>query len=125
MSNLLLLLFGMREAVTGPNPNSEVGVTNCSCFCNRNCDNLCNIVGGKPLMAITFLLIHSFILETYIAYLQETTTQRRSQLSHGLKRRASERCKIWKGGPSEGTAAQMGHVSDSEHVTVFLNRVFL
>src|SRR6218665_3526686 len=30
---------------------------------------------------------HSFILKTYIAPLQETTTQRRSQPSHGQKRR--------------------------------------
>src|SRR6218665_3103011 len=49
--------------------------------------------------------IHSFILETYIAPLQETTTQRRSQPSHGQKR-TSERCKIWKGGPSARNAAQ-------------------
>src|SRR6218665_401714 len=33
------------------------------------------------------LFIHSFILKTYIAPLQETTTQRRSQPSHGQKRR--------------------------------------
>src|SRR6218665_1656009 len=33
------------------------------------------------------LFIHSFILETYIAPNQETTTQRRSQPSHGQKRR--------------------------------------
>src|SRR6218665_3227250 len=41
--------------------------------------------------------IHSFIHSfwTYIAPLQETTTQRRSQPSHGQKRRTSERCKIW------------------------------
>src|SRR6218665_881285 len=44
--------------------------------------------------------IHSFVLETYIAPLQETTTQRRSQPSHGHKRKTSKRCKIWKGGPS-------------------------
>ena len=50
-------------------------------------------------------LLLSFILETYIAPLQETT-QRRSQPSHGQRRSTSERCKIWKGGPSEGTAAQ-------------------
>ena len=30
---------------------------------------------------------HSFILETYIAPLQETTTQRRSQPSHGQKKK--------------------------------------
>src|SRR6218665_3577620 len=52
--------------------------------------------------------IHSFIHETYIALLQETTTQRRSQPSHGQKRRTSERCKIWKGGPSGRNAAQRG-----------------
>src|SRR6218665_35110 len=45
---------------------------------------------------------HSFILETYIAPLQET--QRRSQPSHGQIRRASERCKTWKGGPPERNA---------------------
>src|SRR6218665_843886 len=32
-------------------------------------------------------IIHSFILETYIAPLQETTTQRRSQPSHGQKKK--------------------------------------
>src|SRR6218665_2471358 len=52
--------------------------------------------------------IHSFILETYIAPRQETTTQRRPQPSHGQKRRTSERCKIWKGGPSARNAAQRG-----------------
>jgi len=35
----------------------------------------------------TYLFIHSFILETYIAPLQDTTTQRRSQPSHGQRRR--------------------------------------
>src|SRR6218665_1041604 len=50
---------------------------------------------------------HSFILETYIEPLQETTTQRRSKPSH-LPRRTSERFKIWKGEPPEGTAAQRG-----------------
>src|SRR6218665_3994321 len=56
-----------------------------------------------------FMLIHSFILETYIAPLQETrpTTQRCSQPSHGQKR-TSERCKIWKGGPSARNADQSG-----------------
>src|SRR6218665_491470 len=52
--------------------------------------------------------IHSFILETYIAPLQETTTQRRPQPSHGQKRRTSEKCKIWKGRPSARNAAQRG-----------------
>jgi len=33
--------------------------------------------------------IHSFILETYIAPVEETTTQRRSQPSHGQKRRTT------------------------------------
>jgi len=54
------------------------------------------------------LFLHSFILETYIAPLQETTTQRRSQPSHGQKTRTSERCRIWKGGPSARNAAQRG-----------------
>ena|SRR6218665_576478 len=47
-----------------------------------------------------FTFIHSFILETYIAPLQDTTTQRRSQPSHDLRRKTSWRCKIWKGRPS-------------------------
>src|SRR6218665_3533715 len=34
--------------------------------------------------------IHSFILETYIAPLKETTTQRRSQSSQGQKKDSSE-----------------------------------
>src|SRR6218665_671331 len=60
-------------------------------------------------MLITFFVnFHSFILETYIAPLQETTTQRRAQPSHGQKGRTSERCKIWKGGPSARNAAQRG-----------------
>src|SRR6218665_4018783 len=50
--------------------------------------------------------IHSFILETYIEPLRETTTQRRSQPSHEQKRRTSERCKILKGGSSARNAAQ-------------------
>src|SRR6218665_2752877 len=61
-----------------------------------------------PVNKFHLFLIHSFILETYIAPLQETTTQRRSQPSHGQKRRTSERCKIWKGGPSARNAAQRG-----------------
>ena len=54
------------------------------------------------------LFIHSFILETYIAPHQETTTQRRYQPSDRQRRWTWKRCKIWKGGPSEGTAAQRG-----------------
>src|SRR6218665_1017619 len=68
-----------------------------------------------PLNSITMqynisaaIFIHSFILETYIVPLQETTTQGCSQPSHRQKRRTSERCKIWKGGPSAGNAAQRG-----------------
>jgi len=41
--------------------------------------------------------IHSFILETYIAPLQDTTTQRRSQPIHGQRRKNWGRCKNWKG----------------------------
>ena len=52
--------------------------------------------------------LHSFIMETYIAPLQDITTQRCSQSSHGQRRRNSGRCKIWKGGPSAGNAAQGG-----------------
>jgi len=47
-------------------------------------------------------------LEIYIEHLKETTTQSRSQPSHGQKRRTWERCKIWKGGPSATNAAQRG-----------------
>ena len=39
---------------------------------------------------------------------QETTTQRRFQPSHGQRRRTSESCKIWNGGPSAKNAAQRG-----------------
>src|SRR6218665_1744232 len=63
---------------------------------------------AKVLKIMMYEFIHSFILETYIAPLQETTTQRCSQPSHGQKRRTSERCKIWKGGPSARNAAQRG-----------------
>src|SRR6218665_3964934 len=51
---------------------------------------------------------YSFILETYIAPFQETATQRRFQPSQGQRRRTSERCKLWKGGPSARNAAQRG-----------------
>jgi len=54
---------------------------------------------------------YSFIHET-IASLQETTTQMHSEPSHRLKRRTWERCKIWKDGPSEGTAAQKATFSE-------------
>src|SRR6218665_28759 len=56
------------------------------------------------IMSSGIMFINSFILETYMAPLQETTTQRRSQPSHGQKK-TSERCKIWKGGPSARNAA--------------------
>src|SRR6218665_2373049 len=52
---------------------------------------------GLPFELCIFprtLFIHSFILETYIAPLQDTTTQRHSMPSHGQRRRTSERCKI-------------------------------
>src|SRR6218665_3803706 len=51
--------------------------------------------------------IHSFVLETYIEPLQETTTQRCSQPSHGQRRRTSERFKIRKGGHSARNAAHI------------------
>ena len=44
----------------------------------------------KALVALVVLVvvfIHSFILETYIAPLQDTTTQRRSQPNNGQRRR--------------------------------------
>jgi len=50
--------------------------------------------------------IHSFI--TYIAPLQDTTTQRRSQLSHGQRRRTWGRYKIWKGRSSARNAVRQG-----------------
>jgi len=46
----------------------------------------------------SFWNIYSFILETYTAPLQETTTQNRSQPSHGERRRTWQRCTIWRGG---------------------------
>src|SRR6218665_2343222 len=58
--------------------------------------------------SISAIVIHSFILETYVAPLQETTTQRRSQPSHEQNTRTSERCKIWKSGPSARNTAQRG-----------------
>src|SRR6218665_870822 len=67
---------------------------------------------------------NSFILETYIAPLQETTTQRRSQPSHGQKRRTSERCKIWKGGPSARNAAQRGDHSMLMDPQPNINKIF-
>src|SRR6218665_1405498 len=49
--------------------------------CNTTNKNTIHLYNNK------IRTIHSFILETYIAPLQETTTQRRSQPSHGQKRR--------------------------------------
>ena len=40
--------------------------------------------------------------------LPEIATQRHSQPSTEQRIRTSKRCKIWKGGQSEGTAAQRG-----------------
>jgi len=42
----------------------------------------------------SFILIRSFILETYIAPLQDTTTRRRPEPSHGQRRNISwhKRC---------------------------------
>jgi len=57
-----------------------------------------------------YLSIHTLILDTYIGPLPETTTQRRFQPSHGQRRMTSERCKIWKGGPSARNAAQRGDI---------------
>jgi len=51
--------------------------------------------------------INSFILETYIAPLQETTSQRRSQPSRSQSRKTSERCIIWKGRPSTRNAVSV------------------
>jgi len=67
-------------------------------YLSRNC------LEYKYTNADAISFIHSFI-ETYIAPLQESTTQKRSQPSHG-QRRTWERCKIWRDGLSEGTAAQ-------------------
>src|SRR6218665_1069936 len=50
-----------------------------------------------------FTFIHSFILETYIAPLQETTTQRRSQPSHGQKEGLQRDVKFGRVGHQQGT----------------------
>src|SRR6218665_3289462 len=42
---------------------------------------------GTAVHSFIYSFIHSFILETYIAPLQETTTQRHSQPSHRQRRR--------------------------------------
>jgi len=54
------------------------------------------------LFCVFIFFIRSFILESYIAPLKDTTTQRRSQPRHGHLRRTSGRCKIWKGGHCQG-----------------------
>src|SRR6218665_2905099 len=81
--------------------------TRCS-KCSSTCKARTNIKQFSVYIDTYIDYIHSFILETYIAPLQETTTRRRSQPSHGQKRRTSERCKIWKGVPSARNAAQRG-----------------
>ena len=58
--------------------------------------------------SIIHSFMHSFILETYIAPLQDTTTQGRSQPSQGQGRRTWGRCKILKGRSSARNAAQQG-----------------
>jgi len=55
-----------------------------------------------------YSFIHSFIPETYIAPLQDITTQRRSQPSHGQRRRIWGRCKILKGRSLARNTAQRG-----------------
>jgi len=56
--------------------------------------------GAASVHAVAWLrfflcsFIRSFILKTYIAPLQETTTQRRSQPSHGQKRKTWERLSV-------------------------------
>jgi len=52
--------------------------------------------------------IHSFIHSLILAPLQETTTRRHSQLSCGQRRMTSEKCNIWKGGPSARKAVNKG-----------------
>src|SRR6218665_2032543 len=47
--------------------------------------------------------LHSFILEIYIAPLQETTTQRRSQPSHGQKEGLQRDVKFGRVGHQQGT----------------------
>ena len=59
-------------------------------------------------LSLVHYFLHSFILETYIAPLQDTTTQKRSQPSHGQRRKTWEKCNIWKGGSSARNAAQHG-----------------
>ena len=69
--------------------------------------------------------IHSFILETYIAPLQDNTTQRRSQPSHGQRRRTWGRCKIWKGRSAGRNAAQKGDHSRSLKTHIILSFNFV
>src|SRR6218665_2363653 len=52
---------------------------------------------GIEVQNCTHLAFHSFILETYIVPLQDTTTQKRTQHSHCQRRKTSRKCKIWKG----------------------------
>src|SRR6218665_5996 len=66
-----------------------------SIYCSVQLDTL------KEFMK-RYSIIHLVILETYIAPLQDTTTQRRSQPSHGQRRRTL------KGRSSARNAAQQG-----------------
>ena len=71
--------------------------------------------GSRPLRNECITVIHSFILETYVASLKDTITQRRPQPSHCQRRRTWGSCNIWNGRPSARNAAQRGVGGRSFH----------
>ena len=56
----------------------------CVCVCMYVCEYVCM---HASIYVARHFFIHSFIPETYIAPLQDTTTQRHSQPSHGQRRK--------------------------------------
>ena len=67
--------------------------------CNNTATTNFNISSTlKYPFSYSLNFIHSFILETYIAPLQDTTTQRRSQPSHGQRRSLEGVEKFGRGG---------------------------
>src|SRR6218665_2599330 len=58
--------------------------------------------------SVLYSFIHSFILETYIAPLQDTATQRRSQPSHGQRRRMAPQVSLE--GPAKNSILSLADV---------------
>ena len=105
--------FGLLVAASCSNIDLHLLAVTWPTSAGRELSSCYRLDHGSWLLRDTLLgcsFIHLFILETYIAPLQDTITQRRSQPSHGQRRRTWGRCKICKGRSSANlrNAAQQG-----------------